>query len=511
MSHLSIFGEDLSTLPVQPRSLTPVSPSNSDCLTTVEPTSPTGDDELSRLVKTPDASVYNDSDSDEGNTRHRWGGRDETQATVRPLWRIVDSVEWSAHLQLSAHLYNAHVLKKEYPYGAAGERRNEEKEVPENWRRFIKNQWTAWPLETKDVPREHDHMPGKVNALGRKGVRSSQRTVGTTRGKGAGCTAPSGMLEEMLTVLVMRKAKERIRVEKRDEMEPAVDDGETKRLVLPVVRNIISRLDTLLVGLHQEREHYVKDLIPGGDAKYKWQKTRAAAREGSVDPDAPNDDDDSSSSSQQQGKKRKRGRATPENYAHYLRNRWRRVRPRDWSQVMGMAGIKGWEQAPLEETAKRCAKLFGQDMKFRTLGTSSKKGTVWTAIEGLPKPLHSFAEGSYLEEVTLNRGGRNREYRKRKREPMKEKGGVSGEGDGSESEDGQDAEDEEGRDRRRRNRRNMGASERKPEEDEEGERDGEGGASEEEDSEASDGGGREEGIEEPEDEEEMRPKRQRKK
>jgi hypothetical protein len=41
--------------------------------------------------------------------------------------------------------------------------------------------------------------------------------------------------------------------------------------------------------------------------------------------------------------------------------------PRDWSELLGMATITGWDTQAVERAAERCAKLFGEDMAFKTL------------------------------------------------------------------------------------------------------------------------------------------------
>ncbi|KAA8901921.1 hypothetical protein FN846DRAFT_987284 [Sphaerosporella brunnea] len=231
------------------------------------------------------------------------------------------------------------------------------------------------------------------------------------------------MLEEVLTATALRRAKERIREEGKPELKPTVDDDEAQKFLRPVVRNIISKLDTLLVGLHKEREHYVKNLIPSsarGDAKRKWDqlKSEAKTQEGGGQPPttpprtalsptpADTEEDLDSEDSEEGGnnKKRKRKAANPGEYEKYLRNRRYRVRLRDWSQVVGMAAIKGWEQGPLERTAAKCAELFAQDMKFRTLGTKSKRGTEWTAKGGLSEDSAARDGGSFLEEVCVSWG-----------------------------------------------------------------------------------------------------------
>ena len=39
----------------------------------------------------------------------------------------------------------------------------------------------------------------------------------------------------------------------------------------------------------------------------------------------------------------------------------------DWSEVLGLAAIKGWDERVLARTAQRCASLFGESMSFLPL------------------------------------------------------------------------------------------------------------------------------------------------
>ena len=255
--------------------------------------------------------------------------------------------------------------------------------IPEEQRRFITKQWTAWPLTAATVPRDHEHKRAK---LGRWVDESLTRAPPDTEGP------PGDMLREVVMALILRKAKERIRAEGKRELKPGYDDDEAEKMLGPVVQGVIERVDRLLVGLHQERNQYVKNLIPtdhGGDAQCKWEQVKRDARE-----ELPKDDDDAmqelpkdydeEEDDQKTQTRKKRHRASPQDYARYLLNRRYKLVLRDWSQVLGMAAIRGWEDMPVARTAKRCADLFNEDMEFRAMGEKKGSETVWRAKEGPP-------------------------------------------------------------------------------------------------------------------------------
>jgi hypothetical protein len=47
---------------------------------------------------------------------------------------------------------------------------------------------------------------------------------------------------------------------------------------------------------------------------------------------------------------------------------------RDWSDVLGMAALTGWDEQVLRRASKRCADLFGEDMLFRTFYDGGTEG-----------------------------------------------------------------------------------------------------------------------------------------
>ena len=43
------------------------------------------------------------------------------------------------------------------------------------------------------------------------------------------------------------------------------------------------------------------------------------------------------------------------------------IYPRDWSEVLGVASLTGWDPAVVNRAAKRCSALFGEQILFRTM------------------------------------------------------------------------------------------------------------------------------------------------
>jgi len=51
-----------------------------------------------------------------------------------------------------------------------------------------------------------------------------------------------------------------------------------------------------------------------------------------------------------------------------------RIGLRDWSDVLGIAALQGWDGVVIDAAAKRCAALFGEGMDFRVLGAEGEEG-----------------------------------------------------------------------------------------------------------------------------------------
>lgn len=159
---------------------------------------------------------------------------------------------------------------------------------------------------------------------------------------------------------------------------PIADDDLARVLLLPATRHILSKYDSLLMGLHHARQAYATTLS---------SSNRSLRATGDSEPEEIHD---SSSSHISRRRKRKRKRSvsvrsttseggdTSTNISSQGRRPRRlrpRLNPRDWSDVVGMAALTGWDPAIVQLASERCARLFGENMLFRTFfeGDAAKK------------------------------------------------------------------------------------------------------------------------------------------
>ncbi|KAL7276198.1 hypothetical protein RUND412_000816 [Rhizina undulata] len=423
----------------------------------------------------PESSDEDDYDSDK--VLGHWGDHQDTKDSVLPHRRLLASLDWEHHRNLGAHLYSAHLIKRREEEerrkkkeggeekdilkdprlpkkkrkisdthgeednfealdedGEAEEEEKPEDEEPGNLSSrlgsFIDKPWTAWPLHPQTVPRERDHLPRQIRSPSSRrfpdlATYSSLHNTGTK--------APSEMLEGTLIASFLRQAKSKTlsRPTVTKKLEPAADDDISEHMLRPVVRNVITNLDALLTGLYHERKHYYE--VQSVERKPPTDKRK---RDSSAD-------DESSSNELQKSQKtpqKKRRFPAPEPLREeYLQHRLSKIRPRDWSTVLGAAAITGWDEATVQETGKICSSLFGQDMMWRKLRESdgdkkARRGEVWSSSRGPQNGRdrsrqEDIENDGFLEPVRV-RGKRpkpNPRIRKRLKEEMRrrEEEGVS--------------------------------------------------------------------------------------
>ena len=184
--------------------------------------------------------------------------------------------------------------------------------------------------------------------------------------------------------------------------EPIGDDEKASRYFIPSARHILSKLDDLLLGLHKTRYAYAAR--PYGRANGKTSQSQT-----------PDESHSRGRSVRSRSLSRRRGRNarsssanTDVSLASVLSvtssgRRSRRVENlglRDWSDVMGMASLIGWDPAIIERASERCARLFRENMLFRTFYEGDVKQSVESQFtERLADARDGLAESDEEEEV----------------------------------------------------------------------------------------------------------------
>lgn len=155
----------------------------------------------------------------------------------------------------------------------------------------------------------------------------------------------------------------------------SADDEEAWRTLVPSTRHLLSKVDDLLAGLHKARLAYaVRD-------HGSLSRSRSAMSEAATTDDERFARSGSRTGSRKRGRKRKRSpsfergdsdfgniKPTPgaRSASRHFGTKERTYGPRDWSDVLGMAALTGWKTETIARASERCAKLFNQNMMFRT-------------------------------------------------------------------------------------------------------------------------------------------------
>lgn len=323
-----------------------------------------------------------------GSTRpNRWVGSRSTYKRVTANDRgAADSIIRNRARDLASHLYNAYAIRK-----------RTDKQTPLNIRR-----WVAWPMPAEKVPRVGEFIHNQL------GDPETWRMAPDAR--------LSAELEESIMAVMTRTGKERFQAREWDltEMKKSMDydgkmdsdpedddeiplrpvvladDDQARQHLRPLSRQVISRLDRVLAGLHQSMKGKIGDESSSessSDADSVVSQASKSAR--------------STSRSRSRGRKRVRRNVHPEqapgtrsqhlaskneaqdeSMPETSRSRGRsrspnkenQTRPpvirkhhlRDWSEVMGVASMIGLPSAAVMRASQRCSDLFGEDMTFRT-------------------------------------------------------------------------------------------------------------------------------------------------
>lgn len=171
-----------------------------------------------------------------------------------------------------------------------------------------------------------------------------------------------------------------------------IDDEAAANILQPNIRHIVCKIDDLLLGLHKSRKGHVRESATSRSrsrSQRRKPRTKAKAK-------AATDDEDEGELSDQPRSIGKRKNARPSILSTagdavgssspdtveadaftkddvQKRKRKPKLNPRDWSEVLGMASLVGWDQAVLDRASERCSLLFGERMTFRKISTGLER------------------------------------------------------------------------------------------------------------------------------------------
>ena len=334
---------------------------------------------------------------------------------------VADGLQLVDATDLTKHVLNSHgVAARQYSAGISLKK----PWIPRGewvggW--IPRRQWTAWPKKPEHVPRRLDQTwassfikkepwrPGKdleeaVFALMlRKGReqwdnREPAKSVDKEKindiisGTPDLARIPEAGPSASASVSQKRKYHE------IDEPVFCADDDRQWRVLGPLVKSTLSKLDSLLMALHQSKgktrvyRRYAtnKDSKTGlgKDNQSKRQEQTSSVSEADVEPTATDteamdssasnsesDDTESTASEVEVHKRQKRGYT------------FQRDNPRDWSQILGYASMIGIPPEVISRTATRCAAAFNEGISFQSLDEKDPTTKLQKQTTFLPEDL----------------------------------------------------------------------------------------------------------------------------
>lgn len=507
---MSLFGGDSSVPPTESE----YESESDNPIPSAERASPTTDLRNLQNAQDPQAVHYsqelgqeeaahdvagNDADSEESDEEptqrpNRFKGPLQTWKGYTAVDRqAADSLQQLEDTDLSAHLYNAHALKRR------ARRPAEKITTLSNWRNkdawlrqgkelqytdaggqtqtelIPSKDWTAWPLPptslfTLDngfrraavVPEADEWVIGgsgqqdpgeelKEEMLGlflrtaknswnakeyqdenQRSARKAAKTSAKSRSKSAQEISDTEMkdvgeddAEDDEEEVAQAGATKRGRKPQAEmDFKPAIlaDDMKAQRLLRPTIASVLSKLDDVALSLQRTRHNHFGRGAFGDessqsdfatDAETTGRESRSRSRSMSKNASQkqstarilsrptsgrssrainspkqslkvqtePQDSDSASdygaqfdnetdhrlheSRSPVARRKRSRSESTIDEDDVSTTRDWSRAGLMDWSEVLGIAAVSGWNQKALDRTAQRCAALFGESMSFR--------------------------------------------------------------------------------------------------------------------------------------------------
>lgn len=354
-------------------------------------------------------SHASEQESSEEERENRFNGPASTWRDYTADERaLVASLDQERASDLSIHLYNAHALKTRLydRKAAAGSKPWQSKhhwiktDDAGNTPWYPDALWTAWPLRADEVPR-------KSEGFG-KDVLLDDTADGTIK-MPTPWRAGADLNDEVLA-LMMRKAKERfiLRSRLRDDStarqssatrspsqlrssppvesrqssvvsethsresdsdvesteaeestrpEIMMDDDEVKRLLGQSSRHVLTEFDKILMGLHRSRQYHTSGSASNNQPDMKSRSQKRKRRSTTNETPSP---------LARHGDAGNREQTLGRDYTKHPSGK-SALNPRDWSEVLGVASLTGWNSAVVDRAAKRCSALFGERMLLRTM------------------------------------------------------------------------------------------------------------------------------------------------
>jgi hypothetical protein len=189
------------------------------------------------------------------------------------------------------------------------------------------------------------------------------------------------------------------------------DDDKARRILQPTINSTLSKLDNLALAVRRTRLNHFGRKDYGERSSCDFTSGAESSRPSSRQSDRPafrakftqlppakapsvdhSESDDGSEPEDPNiaSPSKKRSRSTSTASAHSPSStrddKWR-AGLMDWSEVLALAAVKGWDERVLARTAQRCATLFGESMSFIPLPCDLSTASIPEPVQYVPSTI----------------------------------------------------------------------------------------------------------------------------
>lgn len=140
------------------------------------------------------------------------------------------------------------------------------------------------------------------------------------------------------------------------------DDSAAMNITQPLIRSVCGQLDTLLGNLHRARQSYhsietddCKTSLSRSTKRDRGRSATPASIASTMDDPLSSGDEDNNTNVNQTGGQRHRQSSQSQRF----QMRKKKLKLRDWNDVIGLASTSGVSQDVIETSRQRCERLFG--------------------------------------------------------------------------------------------------------------------------------------------------------
>lgn len=302
-------------------------------------------------------------------------------------------------------------------------------EILATFLRLAKDRWESRETE-EPTPRGRDHVTvsqsrsRSTSALSTKSHRSASQTDVDMEDDDLRASDEDNKLGGTMG----KKRGRKIQAEVVARPTVMADDSKAQRLLQPTIQSLLSKLDDLALAVSRTRlNHFARaassewsslseftsdtdSVRPSSQSLSRPTSRNARSRNASARPTSRHkataarstssrrqkqgiifDDEETDayeSRSKSQARKRQRsGSITSMGSASTTRDESSRAGLMDWSEILGLAAVKGWDEKAIARTAQRCAALFGESMSFVPLDENQTTKNVLEPVHYTPSTI----------------------------------------------------------------------------------------------------------------------------